>query len=504
MQGIPGSRIAAPLATLLAALAATAVQAQVIERVKMTDGEMSCRQMHTELGTMDQAIAEAKKEQESGATTTTVGQVGGVAAEVANRTGLFGQIGGLFGHIAGSVAAKAGAGAAEQSGRQSTARAAEREKQALARKEHVTALFLARGCNASNPDAPPANPNATVALLAPKPAAPAQPALPPEELVKQLGASITPLTTKLDLNHNMVNVATAPRVFVPTFRVAFTVKTQASAYAGGGIANIGQSTGFNRTITQAQNRRVEMGLAGADLPLLQAITDRLYEDFVQRLKAAGKEVVPMEAVLKAPGFEKIKPITTRPYTANPTMQGDPREYVVLVPTGLPMFFMHLDSYIGNAGAFDQVGTKAVHEMGAHLNAVAYMPTLHVDIAQLESSGRSSFSAGAEAEVHPKLGIGGRSELRFTNGKDVKIFFTGEQGSLIVKAPVYTEGEFGTVRTVENFDTASLANSLTRATGLQGVQSFVDKRELRVDPRKFAEGVLKIGATFNQQVIAAAK
>ena len=87
---------------------------------------------------------------------------------------------------------------------------------------------------------------------------------------------------------------------------------------------------------------------------------------------------------------------------------------------------------------------------------------------------------------------------------MKIFFTGEQGSLIVKAPVYTEGEFGTVSTVENFDTASLANSLTRATGLQGVQSFVDKRELRVDRQKFTEGVLKIGATFNQQVIAATK
>jgi hypothetical protein len=291
---------------------------------------------------------------------------------------------------------------------------------------------------------------------------------------------------------------------VPTFRVAFTVKTQASAYAGAGFANIGQHTGSSRTITQAQSRRVEMGLAGADLPLLQAITDRLYEDFVQRLKAAGKEVVPMEAVLKAPGFEKIKPITTRPYTANPTMQGDPREYVVLVPTGLPMFFMHLDSYIGNAGALDQVGTKAVHEMGVHLNAVAYMPTLHVDIAELESSGRSSFRSGAEADVLPKLGIGGRSELRVTNGKDFKIMFGGEQGFVMVKAPVYTEGEFGTVRTVETFDTAGLANSLTRATGMQSLQSFVDKRELRVDPRKFAEGVLKIGATFNQQVIAAAK
>jgi len=502
---MPRLPLAAPLAVaLIASLHAHTANAQTIERVKMTDGEMTCRQMHTELGDMDRAVAEAKKAQESAATTTTTGQVGGVAAEVANRTGLFGQVGGLFGHIAGSVAAKAGAGAAEQSGRQSAQRAAEREKQAMARKEHVTALFLAKGCSASNPDAPPTNPTAQLALLAPaKPQASPQSTLPPDELVRQIG-SITPLSAKLDLNRNAVNVAAAPRVFIPTFRVAFTVKTQASAYAGGGIANIGQSTGFNRSITQAQNKRVEMGLAGADLPLLQAITDRLYEDFVTRLKAAGKEVVAMEDVLKAPGFAKLKRVTATPYTANPTMQGDPREYVVLAPKGLPMFFMHLDSYIGNAGAFDQESTKAVHEMGVNLNAVAFMPTLHIDIAELESSGRSSFTSGAEADVKPKLGVGGRSELRFTSGRDFKITFGGEQGFVMVKSPVYTEGEFGTVATVENFDTAGLANALTRATGLQGVQSFVDKRELRVDRQKFAEGVLKIGATFNEQVIAAAR
>jgi len=494
-------RIAAPLALVLLLLPPAPAGAQAIERVKITDGELSCRQMYTELGAMDQAILESKKEQESGATTTTAGQIGGVAAEVGSRAGLFGQIGGLLGHVAGTVAAKAGAGAAEQTGRQTVARAAEREKQALARKEHVTALFLARGCSAANPDAPAANPTATVPLPVLKAAAPA---LPPEELVKQAGASITPLAAKLDLTRNYMTVAAAPRVFIPTFRVAFTVKTQASAYGGGGIANIGQSTGINRSITQAQNKRVELGLAGADLPLLQAITDRLYADFVQRLKDAGKDVVPMEAMLKAPGFEKIKPVAARPYTANPSMQGDPREYVVLAPTGLPMFFMHLDSYIGNAGAFDQVGTKAVHEMGVNLNAVAYMPTLHVDIAELESSGRSSFRSGAEADVHPKLGIGGRSELRITTGKDFKVTFGGEQGFVMVKSPVYTEGEFGTVSTVESFDTAGLANALTRASGLQGVQSFVDKRELRVDRQKFTEGVLKIGATFNQQVIAAAK
>ncbi len=495
---------AAPVLALVPALLAIPVLAQnmpPIERVKLTDGELSCRQMHTELGDMDKTIGESKKAQESASTTATAGQVGGVAAEVANRTGLFGQVGGLFGQIAGSIAAKGAAGAAEQSGRATAQRAAEREKQALARKEHLASLFVARGCKASDPDAPPANPTAVVASLSAATAQAAQAAMPPDELVR-LAANPVPLAGKLDFNRHALNINTAKRVMVPTFRVAYAVKTQASAYAGGGLANIGNSTGFNRSITQAQNKRVELALAGADLPLLQALTNRLYADFMTRLRETGREIVPLEDMVRTPGWARIKQVTTSPYTTSPS--GDPREYIVTAPREVPFFFINTDRHVGNVGALDQENIKAIQEVAARLDAIVYLPTLLVDIAELESSGRSSFRSGAEADVHPKLGVGWMSSLSLITGKDAKIFFTGEFGQVLVQKPLYAEGEFGSVATVENFDTASLANALTRATGLQGAQHFVDKRELRVDRQKFAAGVLNIGATFNQQVIAAAR
>lgn len=484
----------------LIALLPSAANAQNIERIRITDGELTCRQIHDELGTMDKAIAEAKQAQASGDNTAIAGQAGGVAAEVASRTGLFGQVGGLFGHIAGTVAAKTAADVTTQSGKQGVQQGIEREKQALARKEHLTTVFVGKGCKASDPDAPAANPNAALPL--PQPASVAA-ALPVEEILRQAGAGLSPLGSGPSLDRNNVGIAAQNRVIVPGYRVAFVVKTSASAYGGGALANVGSGYG-SRTITQAQNKRVEMALAGADMALLQGLTDRLHADFVDRLKAAGREVVDTATLARTPGFEKLKPVSPQPYTANPSMQGDPRNYVVLTPKGLPLFFMHLDTYLGNAGAFDQEGTKAIHELAANLNAVAFIPTLQIDIAELESSGRSNLRAGAEADVIPKLGIGGRSELRVVTGKDAKIFFTGEMGTLIVKSPLFIDGAFGEVRTVEAFDTAGLANSLTAATGLQGAQHFVDKRELRVDRQKFAAGVLKAGATFNQFVIASAK
>lgn len=59
-----------------------------------------------------------------------------------------------------------------------------------------------------------------------------------------------------------------------------------------------------------------------------------------------------------------------------------------------------------------------------------------------------------------------------------------------------------MKTVDAFDTASLANALTLATGAQGVQYFNEKRELKIDPLKFAQGVMKVGATFNENLVAA--
>jgi len=485
----------------LALLLPMATSAQTIERIKITDNDLTCRQIHDELGGMDKVLAEAKKAQSEGETTSTAAQVGGAAAEVASRTGLFGQIGGLFGHVAGTVAAQTAANVAQQSGKSSAQQAVEREKQALARKEHLTALFLGKGCKASDLDAAPTNPGAVV----PAPTSAPTQSQSNEEVLRQASAALVPAALEVSLNSNNAAVAAQKRVIVPGFRVAFAVKTSASAYGGGALANVGNSSGFGaRSVTQAQNKRVEMALTGADTALLQGLTDRLYSDFVDRLKAAGREVIDPATLARTPGYAKLKPVATTPYTASPTMHGDPRDYIVLSARPLPLFFMHIDSYLGNAGAFDQESTKAVHEIAANLDAVAFIPTLLIDIAELESSGRSNFRSGASADVIPKLGIGGRSELRYLNGKDAKIFYTGDFGMLTVTKPAYFDGQYGEVKTVEAFDTASLANALTAATGLQGAQHFVDKRELRVDRQKFAAGVLKAGATFNQAVIAAAK
>lgn len=155
---------------------ACAQSAAPIERVKITDNDLSCQRMFDELGAMDKVVAESREAQASGQTTATAGQAAGVAAEVASRTGLFGSLGGLGGHIFGTVAGKTAANVAEQTGQQGVAAAVEREKQATARKEHLTQLFLTKGCSAADPSAPGKTPNAAMSMS--MPAATATPQVP--------------------------------------------------------------------------------------------------------------------------------------------------------------------------------------------------------------------------------------------------------------------------------------------------------------------------------------
>lgn len=495
--------------SLLLALAGPAT-GEPIERVKITDNELSCRQMHDELGQMERIIAEAKAAQAEGEKTTLAGQAGGVAAEVASRTGLFAQVGGLFGHIAGTVASKAAADVAAQSGQKSAASAKEREQQALGRKEHLTALFLAKGCKASDPDAPAANPTATVALAVQTAAAP----VPLDEVMRKATLNVAPLDAQLPLKTHVINGAgkgldvNHPRVFVPSFRVAFVVKTKASAYAGGGLANFGNTAASPlgvKTVTQAQNKLVEMALTGVDQKLLQALTDKLYEDFVGRLKASGREVIDWEQVKKTPGFDKIRFTEKNPYTVDSSWtSNDKRSYIVLTPTGMRLFFL-AQSTERNSLSDTTIGletSRALAEVATNLDAVAMIPTVQIDIAEIHSSGRSRWQSGAEADLIPKLGLAEGSGLIVSNGKDLKIFYAGDLGTAWMEKPFYVDGDFGTVKTVEAFDTASLANALTAVTGAQGVQHFVDKRELRVDPVKYAQGVMKLGATLNEHALAA--
>lgn len=125
--------------------------AQTIDRVKLTDSELSCPQIYGEIDDMNKIMGIAKGDRDASATTaSTAGltqQATGVAVQAAAMSGSLGAaVGlaqaapllGLFGSATKSVA-----DAKEKD-------AAERLGEAKARKEHLTGLFVSKGCKLSD------------------------------------------------------------------------------------------------------------------------------------------------------------------------------------------------------------------------------------------------------------------------------------------------------------------------------------------------------------------
>lgn len=169
-----------PSAALLFALICTtapALHAQSIERMKLTDGDLTCPQIYVEVGEMEKIMGIAKDEKSASATTANAAgmtqQATGVAVHAAAMSGSMGAaVGlaqaapllGLFGNVA-----KAAADSKEKE-------SAERMADAKARKEHLTGLFVGKGCKLS--DVRPATAGTSGGAQVATAAAPATPAAP--------------------------------------------------------------------------------------------------------------------------------------------------------------------------------------------------------------------------------------------------------------------------------------------------------------------------------------
>lgn len=473
-------RIAAPILAVLLSLSASA---QNIERVRITDNDLSCRQIHDELGVMDQAVADAKQGQSSSENTTTAGQVGGVAAEVASRTGLFGQVGGLWGHIAGTVASKTAANVAEQTGKQGAQQSADREKQALARKEHLTSTFLARGCKSSDPDF---NPVPSQTGLKPGPAtmqsaAAAATQSPPSPNVISL-PDLNP-TEWFDgkmggtFGEKTVNAfGRSKRVVIAGFRVVFVTHNETHAITRGAYMPGGRETGTAKA-------KMEVDLLGVDDATLQAITDAAYQRFVDQLKAAGREVLSIEQTKSLYAGFQTSPVPQEVTKA--LLRGR-----AFSPAGLPLWWQVGDPW-GDSG-FSQTNMRAFNELSKATDAIAIAPGIVIDFARMQSSGNSSGYASSTASVGAKLTMSVSDfSTRVVRAEEIRyggIVFKGDDGSLNMLRRIDTEAQFADLQQVEENDKGSVM-SLLGAIGAKSKQSVMSAKTTNATYAGAANAVL---------------
>ena len=472
-QGIAASFVLALASAFLAigCLPAHAQQAP-IERIKLTDNELSCAQLHAETGAMDKVLAEARAAEGEGRATATAGQAGNVAAEVAGRTGLFGSLGGVTGALFGQLATQTAANVAQQSGQMTAAQAADRSRQALARKEHVTSLFLNKGCRASD-----LNYNPPPLLQGTQAAAPMQGA----SLAPGVGAQqvAIPAATRVaglpdvdpdrffkgkaggTFGKDMIELLPAgKRVAIAGFRVVFITRDAAVAQVRGSYLPGRDTSGARSTLT--------LSLSGVDAATMQQITDRAYENFLGQMRLAGRELVSQEDLREFRAALDLTPTAPgKPYSREEGSQAA----MAFSPTGLPLWFHHAERPWGDRGMLDQKNYKAMGEYSQKLNVPVIAPLIVVNFAQMMSSGNQSGLLARSAETGATMAMHVsafsthwlRSE-EFRNNMIMK----GDEAAASMNGRIVSELNFGELKEVSSSDNKAvvgIANAFGALAGL---------------------------------------
>lgn len=162
------------------------------------------------------------------------------------------------------------------------------------------------------------------------------------------------------------------KVFIPSYRVAFTVA------AGTRVQTRGTDA------FETQRASASAALDGIDEGVLQAITERAYLDFVERLTQAGFEVVPVETWRSAPGADGLQTGARGVTYRSANNLGTGHTYALVNPAALTVW----------PESAMPVNLGPVRRMTGALDATMLSPRFNVNFAYLEARRGRSFLPGA--------------------------------------------------------------------------------------------------------------
>lgn len=240
------------------------------------------------------------------------------------------------------------------------------------------------------------------------------------------------------------------RVAVAGFRVAFVTKDSATAQV--------RASSFLGRDTSGARMTVNAALEGVDATTLQAVTDKAYADFIGQLKLAGREVVPQEELKEfLSGVQATPSSVDNPFTKEVHAQ----TVKLFAPTGMPLWFIHMESGWSDRGGFDLGNWRRLGEYSKKYNAIVVTPLIVVNFVSMRSSGNQSglVSNTAEADAIPGMTV--KTFLSLYNSPT-------DEGAVQMTQGVRSELVFGTMKEVaseDNHAVKGIFDVLGKAAGL---------------------------------------
>ena len=268
------------------------------------------------------------------------------------------------------------------------------------------------------------------------------------------------------------------RVFVPSYRVSFMLSAGAQAR------------------TTDPTASADTVLSGAEPALIQAITDRAYADFLERLAAAGFTVVTPEEWRAAAGADQLKAGAGDIEIQKMGNLGARQAYALVHPTGL-------GSWPESAMP---VNLGPVRTMTRVLDATMLAPRFTVNYAHVKASGGGPMaivSRGAQASFQP--GIHGGPVIGGFSMEPWRVR-VGQHGGFLeykVDGSLEAPGAFGSVSSGRGpaVSTAAGARAVDTWSGRLGYVSHASATgRFEVDPEAYARLALQALALQNQVAV----
>lgn len=313
-------------------------------------------------------------------------------------------------------------------------------------------------------------------------------------------ADVSSVTPKDFDNGGFKFLKKADRIAVPGFRVIFVVRNKATARAGSALANFGNTAASGsgmKTVTQAKNASLEIILAGVDEARLQKIAEQAYSDFVEQVKASGREVLTAADLAGNAGFEALEKSALPTYRKEPSLS-NPKGYVTATPTNVPLWFTGSDAAYGDKSAFFQANNKALNKLAIEAKAVVVVPQIVIDFAKLASSGSSMLRSDAEVSSDKGMTVIG-NEFASTGlhiYKSINKFAADWRFARLEKS-FSLDGDYGDIKVITAENDANFQNSMTMAFGGQGTQHFKEMQALVADPAKYEALAVEAAKAVNK-------
>ncbi len=430
-------------AGLIALAASTGSSAQTIERVRLTDGELACAQIHSEIGNMD-------------------------------------------------AVSKAMPAAAQQ---------------ALARKDFLTQLFVARGCRVSDLSfaGTPVSPDTFRRLVSSAPSMPAMPAAAPMAAMPgaappgpvaasaaDIQAALQAPVTLLDASSAIKGTAAfkGKRYYISEYRVMVE--------QGGSVTASTRAAYFGGTDYGATRMTVNYQAPQLDVAALQAVVDKAYADFVARMEAAGAKPESPEAITREFGivYEASLDATRpgAPVTDETDLGYGKRRFLVFAPTGMKL----------NPRGFAGLGagniSSRISYTKANVEAISVVLAVHLAAQESSGSGSSMFRRGSSANASAAMEVGSAQRMALLQSH-------AHSHSLQAGTMLAVPGQFATLRESGGYDTRQDAavqgiQALGRMMGQAGNQSRRVEMTLDVDTAAMSRMALQGLVSMNQGIAAA--